>query len=336
MRKVITVATVISVAILMPASADATFPARNGKLAFKRYLDPSRSTSAILVSDPNGKRERQLTHPSQGIRDDQPDWSPDGARIAFQRCSGPGTCEVWTMSADGTGQTRLGPDCLNTTPPACESRIGPVYSPSGTIGFGRGYGDLPRDAPQHAEADVMSAHGGSLRTIWAAGPYSITAGSAAWAPNGKQLVLALENSRYLKPRAGRPPGGIALYVINANGSGKRRITPFSLRGGDSPDWAPDGKRILFRSRADSTGKPVGSQLYTVRPDGTGLKQLSHFKPGTVLTSSSFSPDGKWITVGLSGIGGQPDVYVMRADGTGARPVTRTSLWDSAPDWGPAR
>ena len=28
-------------------------------------------------------------------------------------------------------------------------------------------------------------------------------------------------------------------------------------------------------------------------------------------------------------------YVMRADGTGNQPVTRSELWDSAPDWGPA-
>ena len=52
-------------------------------------------------------------------------------------------------------------------------------------------------------------------------------------------------------------------------------------------------------------------------------------------SSSFSPDGKWITVSLTGIGRQADVYVLRADGTDARPVTRTRLWDTTPDWGPA-
>ena len=29
-----------------------------------------------------------------------------------------------------------------------------------------------------------------------------------------------------------------------------------------------------------------------------------------------------------------DVYVMRANGTGVRAVTKSPLWDSAPDWGP--
>jgi Tol biopolymer transport system component len=36
------------------------------------------------------------------------------------------------------------------------------------------------------------------------------------------------------------------------------------------------------------------------------------------------------------VGGQGDLYVMRIDGTGVRQLTRTKVWDSAPDWGPAR
>jgi Tol biopolymer transport system component len=52
-------------------------------------------------------------------------------------------------------------------------------------------------------------------------------------------------------------------------------------------------------------------------------------------SYSFSPDGKSITFAKSGVGGQPDVFVMRANGTNVRAVTRTPLPDSAPDWGSA-
>jgi hypothetical protein len=41
-----------------------------------------------------------------------------------------------------------------------------------------------------------------------------------------------------------------------------------------------------------------------------------------------------VVVLRSGRGGEADVFVMRANGTGIRPVTRTAVWDSAPDWGP--
>ena len=66
-----------------------------------------------------------------------------------------------------------------------------------------------------------------------------------------------------------------------------------------------------------------------------MRQLTHFKPGTWIGSASFSPDGRWITFAKAGRGGAADVFVMRTDGSGIRPVTRTPLWDSAPDWGAA-
>ena len=54
-----------------------------------------------------------------------------------------------------------------------------------------------------------------------------------------------------------------------------------------------------------------------------------------MLSTSYSPDGKWIVYGTNGVEANADVFVMRADGTDSRPVTRSKLWDSAPDWGPA-
>ena len=77
-----------------------------------------------------------------------------------------------------------------------------------------------------------------------------------------------------------------------------------------------------------------SAFWTVGPDGTGLRRLTHFKPGTSVLSASYAADGKWIVYGASGVGGSADIFVMRADGTSSRPMTRTKQWDSAPDWGP--
>jgi Tol biopolymer transport system component len=56
-------------------------------------------------------------------------------------------------------------------------------------------------------------------------------------------------------------------------------------------------------------------------------------------SGSFSPNGKKITAGKApGVGpaGNADVYVMNIDGSGRRNVTKSTPWESAPDWGPAR
>jgi Tol biopolymer transport system component len=121
-------------------------------------------------------------------------------------------------------------------------------------------------------------------------------------------------------------------VARADGSHQRQITPWALDAGDNADWSPNGKLILFRSHESGNGQ---SQIYVVRPDGSGLRRLTHFPQGTTVLSYSFSPDGKWITFAKAGTAGEPDIFVMSTNGTGIRAVTRTPVWDSAPDWGSA-
>src|SRR6266511_1599105 len=47
--------------------------------------------------------------------------------------------------------------------------------------------------------------------------------------------------------------GRAIYIVNADGTNLRRVTPWRLKAGDHPDWSPDGTSILFRTIADSHG-----------------------------------------------------------------------------------
>jgi Tol biopolymer transport system component len=156
---------------------------------------------------------------------------------------------------------------------------------------------------------------------------SVALADPNFSPDGDRILFERKNLGRRKPKGAR-----AIFVVNVDGSGILRITPWSLSAGD-PDWSPDGKWILFGSNEHLNKK---SQLYVIHPDGTGLKQLTHRREGTLGASASFSPDGKWIVLGASGVGGNADVYIMRANGTGARAVTRTRLWDSTADGAPAR
>jgi TolB protein len=318
---------VILAIFTIAAAASATPPAKNGRIAFGRWLDIAQTTRAVFVIAPDGASEQQLTHPSSGIVDDQPDWSPTGSMLAFERCMS--RCEVWTIGAGRSGLRRLGPDCGRIDPPACEDRSAPAWSPDGNaIAIDRAWGPVVHDTIKFSALSVIDADGGHLRQLMVSKPFGGDIGNAMWSPDGKRLVFGVHMSA-----SGHPAEGRALFVINANGSGLRRLTAWKLSGGDHPDWSPNGKRILFRVvRADEIH---GGNLYTIRPDGTGLKQLTRYGRATSILSYSFSPDGKWITFARSGVRGQPDVFVMRADGTGLRPVTRTALWESAPDWGPS-
>ena len=67
--------------------------------------------------------------------------------------------------------------------------------------------------------------------------------------------------------------------------------------GNYPDWSPDGERIVFSTY------PLGSfpqttkatNLYTVRPDGTELTQVTHFgENDTRAAQPTWTPDGERI------------------------------------------
>ena len=52
-----------------------------------------------------------------------------------------------------------------------------------------------------------------------------------------------------------------------------RITPWRLRAGDTPDWSPDGKTVLFHS--NQNGPPeISGNLCTVRASGDHAKKLT--------------------------------------------------------------
>lgn len=303
-------------ALAAAASAGwATAPGPNGKLVFRRYLDPQRTTAALFTANPDGTGVRQLTHPGKTGLDNEPDWSPDGTKIVYEHSTGPRDELISIVNANGTGARSVVP-CTD----GCAGQEAPAWSPDGReIAFASG-------GARYEQIWIVGVDGTGLRRL--TGPNVIDA-DPQWSPDGRRIVF-----RRIDPYRARK--GYALFVVNVDGSGERQLTPWALRAGDHPDWSPDGQRILFRANVEGP-RTISSNLYTIRPDGKGLTQLTHARGGTVQhLSAGFSPDGKWITFSRTpgtGKDGNADVFVMRSNGTGARNVTRSSVWDSAVDWG---
>ena len=73
-----------------------------------------------------------------------------------------------------------------------------------------------------------------------------------------------------------------VYVMNADGTGKRALTNFAPYSGDAggPQWSPDGKQLVFsRSNAGATQPTGGRALFIVNVDGSGLRQLTPWALG---------------------------------------------------------
>jgi TolB protein len=300
-------------------SSQATAPGKTGRIAFRRYFDNDHNWGAVFTISPNGKGERQITHPPKNTVDDQPDWAPDGSLIAFSRRINDGPASVYTIRPDGSALTLVSTCPPGGMPPTCSDDNLPTFSPDGRqIAFGSGHGE-------RFDIVVADRDGGNQRIVARASMH-FNLSDPQFSPSGKQLLFVR-----IRVPEGRQQ---ALFVANLDGNGFRRLTPWSMHAGDNPDWSPDGKWILVRSNEDVDGKQ--SQIYVIHPNGSGLRQLTHFKPDSIVTSSSYSPDGRWIVFATNGVGGNADLFVMRPDGTGMHSITRTKLWDSAPDWGPAR
>ena len=107
-----------------------------------------------------------------------------------------------------------------------------------------------------------------------------------------------------------------IYVVREDGTRLRRLT--TSRGADySPIWSPDGERILFVSSRDGD-----DELFVMDAAGKNVRQLTRNRQRDL--TPQWSPDGRLIAFASDrGRAGEPEIWVMRADGTNARRLVKT-------------
>jgi TolB protein len=223
------------------------------------------------------------------------------------------------LSSDASDLVRV------TATPPNSYEIGYGYSPDGTrILFARfdqsgGHGTLFSVKPDGSDPLQLNPPGLAVIDL----DFFDRVG-ADWSPNGSQVTFAA--SKVLP--SGRADG-TALFVVNADGTGLRQITPTPL-GALSAQWSPDGHLIAF----SGGGQP---QTWVVRPDGTGLTQVTSPAGGYISISPVWSPDSTKLLFNRQNQNGrgQTSLWTANTDGSGLSKLADTAeftqyAWGTAP------
>jgi Tol biopolymer transport system component len=277
--------------------AEATFPGRNGKIAFAGLRHSEASTTnnwEIYKTRPRSFKLVNITNsPSIDIN---PDWSPNGRKIAYERYLD-GSRDIYVMRANGDGKKRL--------TDSSGDEYSPVWSPDGTkIAFSS-------NRAVGLDIFIMDAGGGNVRRLTNNTRLNF---SPSWSPDGTKIAFQ-----------SAPPGidDWEIYTINVDGTGEKALT--NNQTSVSPDWSPDGQRIVFES-AFQTSNALYNAIYVMNADGTDAKYLRNgYGP-------SWSPNGKRIAFETDS---PNEIAAMKPDGSGLTYLTRTpDLFVTGPDWQP--
>jgi TolB protein len=277
-----------------PASSIAsTFPGTNGEIAVVK--------DHHLPGSPSGNGTGIFVVRPDGSgghwlftgRGRNPSWSPDGNTVLFVRANI--AANLWIADRRGQHEKRISTFPYNVLTGSAD------WSPDG-----KSITLIGRDGIY-----VAKLVGGRLSRLTRVLKADVYSGRPVWSPSAQEIAFVSE-------LAGR------LAVVSAAGDHVHVLATGRLSSG--PSWSPDGRRLAFMRCT-----PRGTQLSTVRPDGSGFRDLARIgscHDGAV----AWSPDGKQIAFVFARLG--TSLQAVSSDGKNHRIILRKVDGSSGTSWQP--
>ena len=235
----------------------AAIPDGLSDLKGQQFLTTSVRTgdTEIFLVDPTSGDATNLTR-SPRSEERYPCWSPDGRQFAFTS-DRDGTMNLYVADASGENVRKL----TDLKAPAV------AYMPSWVcdrIVFGLHAGK--------AEIGSVSSAGGEVSVLGAGHDPVLS-------PDGRHISFT-----------GEVPGGVTVFVMDADGSHRRQVVKEANSwGAVFPDWSPNGKKIVYAFKVGE-----GLELFIVDAEGMEPpRKLTNL--GGISTPAAWSPDGSWIS-----------------------------------------
>jgi hypothetical protein len=285
------------IAIAVPAwgaMSSSAAPTSAGAIAYAKFgpgFDPS-----IYIAGLDGSHSLKLASHA-----DTPVIAPDASVVAYYHAprTRAGQPSLRLVSADGSGDHQIAANLRDLEPDAWSPAADAI-----AVVVGPELGAAQRLV-------VINVRLGTTTTIATGFIHGLS-----WAPDGSELVYGLSPHSDF-------PGKVDLYVASPSGAAPTQITHDHRSG--YPIWG--ASTIAFQRYAAKQPRNDNpkANLFLVKPDGSGLRQLTHGTAPRFLTGLAplaFSADGTRL---LAEFGGQDTSYAQTVDPTTGKVRTVGSL-----------